>query len=95
MIPDTQSVVSRNSISEEDEEVQKPAVEEKVKEKSTEPDSSSWYDFLNPFSDDKEEEKPELKKKEEVDSDDSSWYDFLNPFSSNEIFKKERKNYEA
>lgn len=95
MIPDTQSVVSRNSISEEDEEVQKPAVEEKVEEKAKEPDNSSWYDFLNPFADDKEEEKPEPKEKEKVDSDDSSWYDFLNPFSSNEISKKERKNYEA
>lgn len=49
MIPDTKSVVSRNSISEEDE-----ANESEAKEKETnepkEDSGSSWYDILNPFS---------------------------------------------
>ncbi|MDA7817020.1 outer membrane protein assembly factor BamD [Sulfurimonas sp.] len=52
MIPDTKSVVSRNSISEEDflgEEYKAKVIKtvEKVKE---EDDDSSWYDFLNPWS---------------------------------------------
>jgi outer membrane protein assembly factor BamD len=49
MIPDTKSVVSRNSISEEDE-----TKENEEKEKETdhpkEDSDSSWYDILNPFS---------------------------------------------
>ncbi|MCK9455622.1 MAG: outer membrane protein assembly factor BamD [Sulfurimonas sp.] len=54
MIPDTKSVVSRNSISEEDEvkEIEVVEIEEKEQEaeKPKSDDDSSWYDFLNPFS---------------------------------------------
>ena len=97
MIPDTKSVVSRNSISEEDEEkvvTQEEAVETEVKEvEQEEDDGSSWYDFMNPFSgsDDTaknvtpEEDVVETEVKEvEEESDSSSWYDFMNPFSDSD-----------
>ena len=51
MIPDTQSVVSRNSISEEESNNTKETPsQEKVEEKLEQEDTSSWYDFLNPWS---------------------------------------------
>ncbi|MCF6310311.1 MAG: outer membrane protein assembly factor BamD [Sulfurimonas sp.] len=86
MIPDTKSVVSRNSISEEDETVAKPVQKEESEEKvaapeeviETEDDGSSWYDFMNPFSDNNDE--PE-------EADSSSWYNFLTPESSNDETK--------
>jgi outer membrane protein assembly factor BamD len=49
MIPDTKSVVSRNSISEED-ETKENEEKEKETDESKEDSGSSWYDFLNPFS---------------------------------------------
>jgi outer membrane protein assembly factor BamD len=102
MIPDTKSVVSRNSISEEDvavtETIQKAESEEKVvKPEEKEADSSSWYDFMNPFSDSDEvkepepeevvEEEKEAEPEEEVtetQDDSSSWYDSMNPFSDSD-----------
>jgi outer membrane protein assembly factor BamD len=49
MIPDTKSVVSRNSISEED-ETKENEEKEKETDEQKDDDGSSWYDFLNPFS---------------------------------------------
>lgn len=49
MIPDTKSVVSRNSISEDDDLKESEAKEKEIDEPK-EDSSSSWYDFLNPFS---------------------------------------------
>ena len=98
MIPDTQSVVSRNSISEEDSVIEKPAVEKVEEPVSEESDSSRWYDFINPFSgsDDaiKAEEIEEVEEEVE-DADGSSWYDFMNPFSNNGEIKKGNENHEA
>ncbi|MGE4396353.1 MAG: outer membrane protein assembly factor BamD [Sulfurimonas sp.] len=51
MIPDTKSVVSRNSISEEEEAEIVEQPQEVVEPQKEEGDDSSWYDFLNPFSD--------------------------------------------
>lgn len=78
IVPDTQSVVSRNSIKTQDDNesvVIKAAVVKK--EKSTE-ENSSWYDFLNPFAG-KKEAKVEPKAKED---NGSNWYDILNPFAT-------------
>ena len=83
MIPDTQSVVSRNSVQNDEDVVLKKeeSVQEVVKE-----DNSSWYDFMNPWSDSNDEaqktEDTKTKEKKPVEEDDSSWYDFMNPFSS-------------
>jgi len=89
MIPDTKSVVSRNSISEEDEteKIEQPQQPDVPEEK--EDNGSSWYDFLNPFSSAKKTKEQDLEIKEQDKSDDSSWYDFLNPFSDNTDLKKE------
>ena len=94
MIPDTKSVVSRNSISEEDEVVEKVEpkvgkVESKIeKVEPKEEDNSSWYDIFNPFSSNTVEKvEPEVKKVEPKKEDSSSWYDILNPFSSNTVEK--------
>lgn len=118
LIPDTQSVVSRNSISEElveesksEEEVEKivPKVEEVKEEAVEDTDTSSWYDFMNPFSDSSDAKETRLEdvlerkapnveetKEEAVEeTDTSSWYDFMNPFSYNMDVKKENENYEA
>ena len=54
-------------------------------------DDSSWYDFMNPFSESTEEvakvQETKVVEKEVIAEkaieDDSSWYDFMNPFSSN------------
>ncbi|MCW8953416.1 MAG: outer membrane protein assembly factor BamD [Sulfurimonas sp.] len=62
MIPDTQSVVSRNSISEEEinseplNESKKASEVNELKELNSESnteedDTSNWYDFMNPFAD--------------------------------------------
>jgi outer membrane protein assembly factor BamD len=81
MIPDTQSVVSRNSISEEDSEsTSEEKAKDKVKELLKKEDTSSWYDFMNPWSDDGEKLIEETKKEEETD-DGSSWYDFMVPWN--------------
>ncbi len=93
VIPDTKSVVSRNSISEEDvAETVEPKEETNVEPKveSIEKDNSSWYDMFNPFS--SNEVEPKIEVKEE---DSSSWYDFLNPFSYNSDLKKETISHEA
>ncbi|MDD2652465.1 MAG: outer membrane protein assembly factor BamD [Sulfurimonas sp.] len=76
MVPDTQSVVSRNSIKAQDDN-ESVVIKSVVikKEKSTQK-NSNWYDFLNPFAN-KKEAKPKTKEES-----GSSWYDFLNPFSS-------------
>lgn len=97
IIPDTKSVVSRNSISEED----KVKIDEQVEKETQEPkedDGTNWYDFLNPFSsaDDVKKDELEVKEIEEQKNDDSSsWYDIFNPFSYNIDLKKERNSYEA
>ena len=49
MIPDTKSVVSRNSISEEETPVEKAEPKIEAVEPKKE-DNSSWYDMFNPFS---------------------------------------------
>lgn len=89
MVPDTKSVVSRNSISEEDEaeKIEQPEQPDVSEEK--EDDNSSWYDFLNPFSKSDDIKENDLEIKEQKEGDDSSWYDFLNPFSDSRYLKKE------
>lgn len=77
IVPDTQSVVSRNSIKEEDaNETVAPKVEA-VQEEVKVDDNSSWYDFLNPFS-----ETQEIQEEQKEEDDGSSWYDILNPFAT-------------
>ncbi len=90
MVPDTKSVVSRNSISEEDEaeKIEQPPQQPDVSEEK-EDDNSSWYDFLNPFSKSDDIKENDLEIKEQKEGDDSSWYDFLNPFSDSRYLKKE------
>jgi len=92
MIPDTKSVVSRNSISEEDEQEKIEQPEQPDVSEEQESESSSWYDMFNPFSSSNKAEEQNLEIKEQEESDDSSWYDFLNPFSDNTDLKKERTN---
>lgn len=91
MIPDTKSVVSRNSISEEDEDKASDVdeQEQQTSQEVKEEDSSSWYDVLNPFSKSDETKEQDLEIKDQKESDDSSWYDFLNPFSDSANLKKE------
>lgn len=78
MVPDTQSVVSRNSIKAQDDNESVVIKASVIKKEKSAEDNSSWYDFLNPFASKKEEQaKPKAKE-----DNNSSWYDFLNPFSS-------------
>ncbi|HUH42159.1 MAG TPA: outer membrane protein assembly factor BamD [Sulfurimonas sp.] len=81
MIPDTKSVVSRNSISEE--EIVE-AVEPEVQQVEPEvEDTSSWYDIFNPFSSNAVETvEPEVQKIEPKEEDSSSWYDFMIPWTT-------------
>jgi len=84
IIPDTQSVVSRNSIKEEDANATQSLIEQPKEVKQPEPtqqkedDNTSWYDFMNPFAETEKEE--DVTPKEEA-SQTSSWYDFMNPFA--------------
>lgn len=89
MIPDTKSVVSRNSISEEEEIETVEQPQEVAEPEKEENDGSSWYDILNPFSKNDKIKEQDLEIKEQKESDDSSWYDFLNPFSDSTDLKKE------
>ncbi|MCF6339805.1 MAG: outer membrane protein assembly factor BamD [Sulfurimonas sp.] len=93
MIPDTKSVVSRNSISEKNTEVKTEKVDTKtdeiiqtddaeqevVKEIQEKENNSSWYDFMIPtWGDDSEEDEEEIEEIQEK-VDNSSWYDFMMP----------------
>ncbi len=95
MIPDTKSVVSRNSISEEEETEMVEQPQEVVEPQKEEGDDSNWYDVLNPFSKSDKTKEQDLEIKEEQNGDDSSWYDFLNPFSDSRNINNERGSYEA
>jgi len=60
MIPDTKSVVSRNSIKSDDEE---KTIKQEINSKEN---SSSWYSSLNPWSDSKDEKIPKIEKKVQI-----------------------------
>jgi len=79
MIPDTKSVVSRNSISEEVNLENLNESKRDTEVKKNKEDSSSWYDFMIPdWGSDSEKDEEETEEiQEEVDN--SSWYDFMIP----------------